>query len=80
MSWQYRIVKSTNKDCFDNEIVTYGFHQVYIDENEAVVRIEDHPVPIFSDSLKNLAKQVEQLKAALNLFVIDFETGSEISL
>ena len=79
MPWKYRIIKKTEmREYLKNSITTYGVHQVYIDENGDISRIEDNPMPIFDESVDNLKETIEKIQYCLKKPVIDYVTGKEI--
>jgi hypothetical protein len=79
MPWTHRIIKKTEmREYLENSITTYGVHQVYIDENGDISRIEDNPMPIFDESVDKLKDTIEKIQDCLKKPVIDYVTGKEI--
>jgi len=78
MSWNYRVVKRTEKlPHFAEPIVTYAIHEVYYDENGDVVNISEEPRPIISDDLFGLYDTITSIQHCLNEKMIIYETGEE---
>lgn len=78
MGWEFRVVKKTNKtDYLDDPIITYGIHQVFLDENQDIVRIEDNPI-FFDENLDNLKFSLEKMVDCCELSVINYSSGEEL--
>lgn len=69
MSWEYRIVKNDK---------TFGLYQIYVDENNDIVRIEDVPASLVSDNILELTNKWCKMSEAWDNPIIDFSNGEDL--
>ena len=68
MSWNYRLVKSTQGD-----LVLYGIHEVYYDDHGAPESITEHPVSVTEESKGDIMTTLRHMERALTMPTLNYE-------
>ncbi len=69
--WNYRVVKKSIVDDFDDEI--YAVHEVFYDDDGNPVGCTEKSVRIGEYSLKSLSETIDLMKQALDKPVLDYK-------
>lgn len=78
MSWNYRVVKRTEKSKFFAEpVISYGIHEVYYDENGKINGVTEEPIRISGDDHLELYDTVDRIVKCLNKKTVVYETLEE---
>jgi hypothetical protein len=77
MGWEFRVIKKTNRpDYLDNPITVYGIHQVFLDENNDVVHIEESSI-FFEENIAGLKTSLKKMLDCCEQPVIDYINGED---
>jgi hypothetical protein len=78
MSWNHRVVKSTEKSkFFDEPIISYGIHEVYYDKSGKITGISEEPIRINEDNHLELYNTIARIENCLNKKTVIYETLEE---
>jgi hypothetical protein len=78
MSWNHRVVKTTEKSkFFDEPIISYGIHEVYYDKNGKITGISEEPIRINEDNHLELYNTIARIENCLNKKTVVYETLEE---
>jgi hypothetical protein len=78
MSWNYRLVKTTEKSKFFAEpVISYGIHEVYYNKDGKINGVTEKPVRIIGDNHLELYDTVNRIVECLNKKTVVYETLEE---
>ena len=68
MTWDYRLVKSTQGD-----LVLYGIHEVYYDDHGTPKSITELPVSVIEQSKGDIMTTLRHMERALTMPTLNYE-------
>jgi hypothetical protein len=78
MSWDYRVVKTTEKSKFFSEpVISYGIHEVYYNKDGKINGVTEEPARIIGDNHLELYDTVDRIVKCLNKKTVIYETLEE---
>ena len=84
MTWEYRVVKKTEQYMYDLSEMTYNvdeyvIYEVYYDKDDKIQMWTENPQYPYGESLEDLIGDLELMKKAFSLPVIDEEYLKELN-
>lgn len=78
MSWNHRVVKTTEKSkFFDEPVISYGIHEVYYDERGKITGVSSEPIRISEDNHLELYDTIGRISWCLKKKTVIYETFEE---
>ena len=78
MSWNYRVVKTTQKlPLFAEPVISYGIHEVYYNEDGKINGVTEEPIRIVCDNIFELYDTIAAIEKCLNKKTVVYETFEE---